>query len=119
MRTVLAIALVGVCALPAVCSPASRAAGQGAGAQQPPGNPEAGRAIASRSCAQCHLVGSGEHRSVVDGVPTFGALARDPSMSVSRLQGFMQAPHPPMPDLALTRREINDVTAYILSLRQR
>ncbi len=90
-----------------------------AAAQQLPGNPDAGRVIAQRSCAQCHLIGPGEGRSAADNVPTFAALARDPSMTESRLQGFMQVPHPRMPDPALTRREIDDVTSYILSLRKR
>lgn len=104
MRGLVALAVAGLFSLPAA-------------AQQLPGDPQAGHAIAERSCAHCHLVGGGDHQSTVDGVPTFAALARDPAMTVSRLDGFMQAPHPPMPDLALTRREINDVTAYILSLR--
>jgi mono/diheme cytochrome c family protein len=104
MRGLVTLAVVGLFSVPAA-------------AQHLPGDPHAGQAIAERSCAHCHLVGSGEQQSAVDGVPTFAALARDPAMTASRLQGFMQAPHPPMPDLALTRREINDVTAYILSLR--
>jgi mono/diheme cytochrome c family protein len=84
-----------------------------------PGDPANGRAIASRGCAQCHVISENQGRSAADGVPTFGALARDPSMTLQRLQGFMQAPHPPMPDLALSRREIDDIASYILSLRQR
>lgn len=93
--------------------------GMPAAAQRLPGNPEAGRIIAQRSCAQCHIIGPGEAQRATDNVPTFAALARDPSMTESRLQGFMQVPHPRMPDPALTRREIDDVTSYILSLRQR
>ena len=86
-------------------------------AQQPPGDPAAGRALAQKSCAQCHVVGGGERQAAVNGVPTFAGIARDTSMTASRVQGFVQVPHPPMPDLALTRREVSDVTAYILSLR--
>lgn len=89
-----------------------------AAAQRLPGNPEAGRAIAQRSCAQCHLIGTGEAQKAADNVPTFAALARDPSMTEMRLQGFMQVPHPRMPETVLTRREIDDVTSYILSLRE-
>jgi mono/diheme cytochrome c family protein len=90
-----------------------------AAAQRLPGNPDAGRKLAERSCAQCHLIDGGEGQRAMDNVPTFAALARDPSMTQSRLQGFMQVPHPRMPEPALTRREIDDVTSYILSLRQR
>jgi mono/diheme cytochrome c family protein len=87
-------------------------------AQQPPGDPVAGGSIAQRGCAQCHVTGANASQAAVNGVPTFIGLARDPSIDIARLRGFMQAPHPSMPDLALTRREIDDVTAYILSLRQ-
>jgi mono/diheme cytochrome c family protein len=105
MRAFVTIACLCLASLPAI-------------AQQLPGNPAAGRGIAQRGCAQCHVIGQSERQAAVNGVPTFGGLARDRSMTTSRLQGFMQAPHPPMPDLALTRQEINDVTAYILSLRK-
>lgn len=90
-----------------------------AAAQRFPGNPEAGHAVAQRSCAQCHLIGDGEGHSAADNVPTFATLARNPSMTESRLEGFMQVPHPRMPEPALTRREIDDVASYILSLRKR
>jgi len=106
MRVLVAIACLCLISVPAV-------------AQKLPGDPGAGRAVAQRGCAQCHVIGESEGQAAVNGVPTFAGLARDPSMTEARLQGFMQAPHPPMPDLALTRREINDVTSYILSLRKR
>lgn len=106
MRRSFVIACLSLIALPAIAQ------------QSLPGDPSAGRVIAQRSCAQCHVIGDKESQAVVNGVPTFVGLARDKSMTTARLQGFMQAPHPPMPDLALTRREINDATAYILSLRK-
>jgi len=105
MRALVTIACFCLVSLPAI-------------AQQLPGNPAAGRSVAQRACAQCHVIGQSERQAAVNGVPTFVGLARDRSMTTARLQGFMQAPHPPMPDLALTRQEINDVTAYIVSLRK-
>ena len=105
MRALVTISCVCLFSLPAV-------------AQKLPGDPGAGRTIAQRGCAQCHVISATERRAAVNGAPTFVGLARDRSMTQARLQGFMQAPHPPMPDLALTRKEINDVTAYILSLRK-
>ena len=88
-------------------------------AQHLPGNPDAGHVVAQRSCAQCHVIGENEGHAASDHVPTFAALARDPSMTEARLEGFMQVPHPRMPEPALTRRQIDDVTSYILSLRKR
>jgi hypothetical protein len=34
------------------------------------------------------------------------------------LRAFLQTPHDRMPDLHLTRNEIDDVAAYILSLKK-
>ncbi len=86
-------------------------------AQTLPGNPAQGKAIAQRACAGCHLIGEGQTSSTTDGVPTFAALARNPRMNDAALHGFVQAPHPPMPDLALSRQELDDVVSYIMSLR--
>jgi mono/diheme cytochrome c family protein len=88
-------------------------------AQTPSGNAEAGKAIALRSCANCHLVADQQPRPGTDGVPTFAAIARNPKLTGDNLSTFLQAPHPPMPDLALTRREIADLAAYIATLKSR
>ena len=88
-----------------------------ANAQGLPGDPDAGRALALRDCASCHLVASGQGGPAVDGVPSFAAIARMPSTTELSLRAFMRTPHPPMPDLALTRRDMDDVVSYILSLR--
>jgi mono/diheme cytochrome c family protein len=100
--------LAGVC-LMAISAPAL--------AQSPPGSAEAGKAIALRSCANCHLVAEQQPRPGSDGVPTFAAIARNPRFAAENLRTFLQAPHPPMPDLALTRAEIADLAAYFESLK--
>ena len=42
-------------------------------------------------------------------------MASTTSMS---LRVFLQTPHPSMPDYRLTREELDDVVAYILTLRR-
>lgn len=86
-------------------------------AQTPSGDPAAGLQLALRSCAQCHVVAGRQAGPVPVGVPSFAEIARMPSTTALSLQAFLQTPHPPMPDLALTRREMEDVATYILSLR--
>lgn len=78
-----------------------------------------GRVLAERYCASCHLVREDQPGPATDGVPTFRAMANDPAMSEERLKGFMKLPHPLMPDLSLTRREIDDIAAYIAGLKAR
>jgi mono/diheme cytochrome c family protein len=84
---------------------------------QSSGDPAAGLGIALRNCAICHIVAGQQTGPVPAGVPTFAEVARMPSTTELSLRAFLQTPHPPMPDLALSRREIADVASYILSLR--
>jgi len=88
-----------------------------ASAQTLPGDPANGRALAQRDCAGCHLVSDRQNGPAADGVPSFAAIARMPSTTELSLRAFMRTPHPPMPDLALSRQDMDDVVSYILSLR--
>jgi mono/diheme cytochrome c family protein len=83
------------------------------------GDAVAGRALALQTCATCHAVADRQAQPAMDGVPAFATLARDPAVTEPRLRAFLQNPHGQMPNLALSRREIDDVVSYILSLRQR
>lgn len=86
-----------------------------AGAQA--ADPGAGQAIAERWCASCHLV-SPEQERAMDGVPSFQAIAARGDLTGDTLEAFLTDPHPVMPDMALTREEIADLTAYIDSLAE-
>jgi mono/diheme cytochrome c family protein len=77
----------------------------------------AGRRLAESWCSSCHLVGPGSARGVSNGAPTFMAIARQRSTTVLSLRVLLQTPHGQMPDLHLSRGEIDDIAAYILSLR--
>jgi mono/diheme cytochrome c family protein len=74
-----------------------------------------GQIIAERWCAACHLVGPDQTRAV-DGVASFAEVARREDVTADGLAAFLASPHPMMPDMALTRDEIRDLTAYIGSL---
>lgn len=81
------------------------------------GSAEEGQAIARRWCSSCHDIGSGEKPSVSDAVPTFDFVARRKDLSRAQLEAWIGNPHPPMPNLSLTRNEIDNLVAYIESLR--
>lgn len=74
-----------------------------------------GQIIAERWCSACHLVGPDQTRAI-DGVATFAEVAQREDVTVDGLRAFLASPHPMMPDMALTRREIRDLVAYIKSL---
>jgi mono/diheme cytochrome c family protein len=86
-------------------------------AAQAPGQSAAGRALALRTCSSCHAVVERQVRPAMDSAPSFSSIARNPAVTADGLRTFLQTPHPVMPDLALSRREIDDVISYILSLR--
>ncbi len=81
-------------------------------------DPAAGKATAMKWCASCHLVEQGQATAPAAGVPSFAAIAAKPDQTADRIAGAIVAPHPPMPDLQLSRQQIADLAAYILTLRK-
>lgn len=77
----------------------------------------AGKTIAKVWCSNCHSVDPQEKTTIRDGVPTFLSIARMQSTTEISLAAFLTTPHGSMPNLTLSRKEIQDVFAYILSLR--
>jgi mono/diheme cytochrome c family protein len=75
---------------------------------------ERGAAIAARWCANCHAVGPAVRRSDAD-PPAFAQIGRQPDLDAGKLRAFLMTPHPRMPDMALTRQEIEDLVAFIRS----
>jgi cytochrome c len=76
----------------------------------------AGRGIAQRWCVNCHIISGAQSGAVQQGPPTFPEIAKS-GMSADRLRAFLSHPHGAMPDLALSRTEIDDLILYIQSLR--
>ncbi len=75
-----------------------------------------GRLLAETWCVTCHVIADDQTSAVPAGPPAFPALAADPAVTAERLSGFIRDPHPPMPDISLTRREVADLVGYIQSL---
>ena len=77
-----------------------------------------GELIAKTWCAGCHRVNSGGAELQNVAVPSFHAIAQAAGTNQTSLQIFLSTPHPKMANYGLTRDEIRDVSAYILSLRK-
>lgn len=88
-------------------------AARGAAAQ----DPDSGRRLAMKWCVSCHIVVPGADGS--DAAPPFETIANDPRVSERGLRAWLAEPHPPMPNLHLDRLEIDDVVAYLESLREK
>jgi cytochrome c len=80
-------------------------------------DPEIGRALAERVCVACHVVSRRPSTTVTD-VPSFPAIANIPGQSMETIAGRIVVPHPPMIAIPLTRAEIADLAAYIMTLKE-
>lgn len=92
------------------------AAASGAGAQVL-GDADEGQRFAREVCVACHAVERGDKIMSLVGAPPFQLVAADPAASEISLRVFLRSPHETMPDLVLSDEEMDDVIAYILSLR--
>lgn len=71
-----------------------------------------GARLAQRWCASCHVVASNQREANAD-APPFEIIARRFGFDSKKLVVFLLEPHPKMPSMALTRREAEDIAAYI------
>ncbi len=76
-----------------------------------------GRGLAIRWCSSCHLVTADQQRAKA-GAPPFATIAQSQNFNSDRLAHLMLSPHPNMAKLALSRAAIDDIAAYILSLKK-
>jgi mono/diheme cytochrome c family protein len=80
---------------------------------------EQGHQLATRWCANCHIVERTTAAASANGLPTFPAIAANPRTTPDLLRATMSAQHGRMPDLQLSKRQQDDLVAYIQSLRQK
>jgi cytochrome c len=78
------------------------------------GDAQAGHDLARLWCSSCHIVDLSGHGS--DMAPPFPSIAHRSALTPTRLRAWLISPHPPMPNLNLSRHEIDDIVAYLGSL---
>ena len=74
-----------------------------------------GSQIAQQWCASCHVISGSPAGNVQEGPPSFPTIAR--ARTADQLRAFLSHPHGAMPDLSLSRAEIDDLVGYIETLR--
>ena len=89
-----------------------------AGAEET-GDIEAGHRLSEIWCSPCHFVGRNAPSGISNGAPTFVGIASMSSTTPLSLRAFLLTPHARMPDLHLSRDEMDDLAAYILGLRRK
>ena len=78
-------------------------------------DPGHGEVVAKRWCADCHMVAADQKKSTE--APPFSGIARRPDFDATRIAFFLLDPHPKMPDMHLSRADVDDIAAYIASLK--
>jgi len=75
-----------------------------------------GADVAKRWCSACHVVDAAQIGGHTDAT-AFRTIARAPGYDKDRLTSFLLEPHGlMMPNMALSRREVEDIVAHIESL---
>ena len=88
-----------------------------AAADDLPGDAVLGRALAVEACERCHHIEAGDRDGSLPDPPAFQNLADDPAMTPLALRVFLTTPHRDMPNLILSDAEVDDIVAYIHSLK--
>jgi len=78
-----------------------------------------GDRIAHTLCINCHAVDTGGPAIRTDRLLSFSWIANQESLTSTTLPAWLSTSHKRMPDFNLTRDEIQQVSAYILSLRNK
>lgn len=77
------------------------------------GDAAKGKILAQRWCASCHVVAPDQKRGSAD-VPSFARISE--TRKIAQIKGALTTGHIRMPDMALTRAEVDDLIAYIQTL---
>lgn len=76
-----------------------------------------GSRLAQRWCASCHIVSITQTKGI-DGATSFASIAQAADFSAEKLALFLLEPHPRMPNMSLSRKEAQDIAAYIAIQRR-
>ena len=82
------------------------------------GNAQRGKAYAEQLCSDCHRIGKESVPSADPKAPPFTSVAKTKGMTAMALGVWLQTSHPTMPNIRLKPETMDDIIAYVLSLRQ-
>ena len=81
-------------------------------------DPKQGKVLAEKLCTNCHLIGSNAQQEHANAdVPSFPEIANLEGQTAGAITARIMMPKHPMPTIPLTKVELADLAAYILSLR--
>lgn len=101
--------------------------GLASSAEAQTGDPEAGAAYAKQVCVKCHAIDrtglspepTARGLSPEPTAPPFKDVANTPGMTATALAVWLTTSHPTMPNIILDPQELDNVIAFILSLKNK
>jgi mono/diheme cytochrome c family protein len=100
--------------LAAACAPSQPGVTAAAG----PGNASLGLRYAEQNCASCHAITVGAATSPVPEATPFDTIANTPGMTRIALNAWLHTSHPSMPNFIIDQAHIDDVSAYLETLKR-
>lgn len=91
--------------------------GGAAGAQEQ-GSASAGETYARAVCAECHAVAPGDAESPLLNAAPFAEIMARPEMTAMAVAAWLQGEHDLMPHMMPKPEEMNDLLAYMASLKR-
>lgn len=76
-----------------------------------------GKELAESLCSVCHEVGNVPSTSPKTEIPSFVSIANRPGQTQEKIVGSIIFPHPEMPRVSFTNKDLKDLSLYILSLK--
>jgi cytochrome c2 len=89
----------------------------GVAAAQELGDVQRGHLLAETVCSECHAIDKGAPRSRNGDAPTFESVAKTRGMTPMALRVALRTPHQKMPNLILKNQEVDDIIAYLQTLK--
>jgi mono/diheme cytochrome c family protein len=77
-----------------------------------------GLVYAEQACAECHAVEAGRTQSPDPKAPTFETIANTPGVTRMGLSALLHTSHRTMPNLIVDPNRIDDLSAYLDTLRK-
>lgn len=83
------------------------------------GDADKGFTYALRMCGDCHAVRPTQQTSPVEKATPFRIVANTRGMTGTAVAVWLRTPHPTMPNLIVPPDDMENIIAYILSLREK
>jgi mono/diheme cytochrome c family protein len=75
-----------------------------------------GQRLSERWCAECHAIGTPTART--KRVVSFASIAEKPDINSEVIASFLLMPHATMPNPPLSRKDAQDIAAFIMKMKR-